>query len=73
MNRRLFNSFKNKHTVQKLGRWNTIKSNLMSEHKRKVAIKKNVDWANHDHCGGELCKVPDKLKPDSYYIPYVFG
>ena len=33
-----------------LGRWETNKNNKM--------IDTHVDWANHDHCGGEQCMLP---------------
>ena len=33
-----------------LGRWETNKNNKI--------IDTHVDWANHDHCGGEQCKLP---------------
>lgn len=36
--------------INKLGRWNTIKDNNFME--------KTMDWANHDHCGGDLCQFP---------------
>lgn len=36
-----------------LGRWSTV-------------INKNtdslIDWANHDHCGSELCVIPEREK-----------
>ena len=33
-----------------LGRWETNKNNKI--------IDTHVDWANHDHCGGEQCMLP---------------
>lgn len=64
--RLLFN--KNK-CIQELGRWSTTKNNK--------SIIKTIDFANHDHCGGELCKNPiptekkkKTYKDDDYYIPF---
>ena len=44
-------------------------------------IKIQTDWANHDHCGGELCQLPNlKISDDkketvkideNYVIPFV--
>ena len=39
---------RNKTCVSLMGRWGMINDNS------KYADK-NIDWANHDHCGGELC------------------
>ena len=61
-----------------LGRWSTDKN--------PNEIHKQIIWANHDHCGGDLCRYPDfdnNLKnkneilndglkeSDDYYLPYV--
>ena len=60
-----------------LGRWGTIRNDNSHEPHVENTIKKNVDWANHDHCGGELCKTPNNENnseqdyEDSYYLPYV--
>jgi len=40
-----------------LGRWETNKNNKI--------IDTHVDWANHDHCGGELCKLPSPNDNDN--------
>ena len=39
-----------------LGRWETNKNNKI--------IDTHVDWANHDHCGGEQCKLPSPNNTD---------
>ena len=49
--RRLFNK---PQYITELGRWNTNKTSL--------SVVKNIDFANHDHCGGELCKIPVKKR-----------
>ena len=83
MNRINYIIVRNKHTaIGKLGRWSTIKNINVPENKTESTIEKNVDWANHDHCGGELCQIPDNKKDDKnndndntykmdFYIPYV--
>lgn len=38
--------FKKQYPV-KLGRWNIIYDNEI--------IDKKINWANHDHCGSDLC------------------
>ena len=38
----------------KLGRWNTVIQNNNDNYKNY--IDKNIDWANHDHCGSEICE-----------------
>ena len=46
-----------------LGRWGTVTeypSNRDNNEKIIKSIDKNCDWANHDHCGGELCSIPEK-------------
>ena len=65
--RLLFN--KNKY-IQELGRWSTTKNNK--------SIIKTIDFANHDHCGGELCKTPTPVEikkknnnDDDYYKPFL--
>ena len=63
---RLFNGVikrTNKNNIKYLGRWNTIidTSNKKKNNKNiDKNIDKNCDWANHDHCGGELCSIPEK-------------
>ena len=61
--------------IKELGRWSTTKNNQ--------SIIKTIDFANHDHCGGELCKIPNKpkidiasdkqkiTKKDDYYKPFL--
>ena len=42
----------------KLGRWSAI--NIENKNRKKdieKQIETNVNWANHDHCGGELCRL----------------
>ena len=45
-----------------LGRWSTIMTDNYSNPKNNVAIDFNIDSANHDHCGGELCNSEIKIK-----------
>lgn len=45
-----------------LGRWSTIITDNYSNPKNNVAIDFNIDSANHDHCGGELCNSEIKQK-----------
>jgi len=49
---------KNKNIIL-LGRWNTINKNSNDNLKLNSNIEKNIFWANHDHCGSELCKIPN--------------
>ena len=49
----------NKKTTP-LGRWDTISEENKDNEEVKNAIEKNIYWANHDHCGGEICKTPNK-------------
>lgn len=64
-----------------LGRWNTIYEGRTHEiNLVNKAIEKNVYWANHDHCGGEICRTPLKTKnknnnqnytsKEEYFLPY---
>ena len=83
MNRINYIIVRNKHTaIGKLGRWSTIKNIDVPENKTESAIEKNVDWANHDHCGGELCQIPSNEKDQKnnhknntyemdFYLPYI--
>ena len=83
MNRINYIIVRHKHTaIGKLGRWSTIKNIDVPENKTESTIEKNVDWANHDHCGGELCQMPGNQKDDKdnhkdntyemdFYLPYV--
>tara|TARA_S200000501_G_C20368335_1_gene545076 strand:+ start:298 stop:576 length:279 start_codon:yes stop_codon:yes gene_type:complete len=43
--------FKKKNIPLKLGRWNTVIQQNDNNY-----IEKNIDWANHDHCGSEICE-----------------
>jgi hypothetical protein len=46
-----------------LGRWDTITNEQKDQVELNNTIEKNIYWANHDHCGGEICKTPQK--PDN--------
>ncbi len=39
-----------------LGRWSTIFTDSEYENKNSDSITFNIDSANHDHCGSEICK-----------------
>jgi len=56
MSKRLLNIMKltKSDTTKILGRWNTI-VDLNKNRDINKDIERNCDWANHDHCGGELC------------------
>jgi|TARA_B110001450_G_scaffold204552_1_gene194254 hypothetical protein len=54
MFKRLTNRFNNKTLQPLLGRWSTI--NPESKKNYKKSIDFNIDSANHDHCGSELCR-----------------
>ena len=43
-----YNFFKKSKIPYKLGRWNIGEP--------VAVIQKKADWANHDHCGSELCE-----------------
>ena len=45
------NMFKRTTPIKHLGRWNTVQ--------KPEYINLNTDWANHDHCGGEVCQLPE--------------
>ena len=56
-----------------LGRWDTISNENKDNEEIRNAIEKNIYWANHDHCGGEICKTPnkeDKVEKDRVKIDY---
>jgi len=53
MFKRLTTLFNNKTLQPLLGRWSTI--NPESKKNYKKSIDFNIDSANHDHCGSELC------------------
>lgn len=84
MSKLLYNimKFPKKNSVGYLGRWNTI-IDLNETRDISKDIEKNCDWANHDHCGGELCsrqaiikdkketkKTLDELNYDEIY-PFI--
>tara|TARA_Y100000816_G_C25544299_1_gene295067 strand:- start:30 stop:284 length:255 start_codon:yes stop_codon:yes gene_type:complete len=39
-----------------LGRWSTVFTDSEHENKNSESITFNIDSANHDHCGSEICK-----------------
>ena len=41
-----------KEKAMLLGRWATVIN-------KETDLDNIIDWANHDHCGGELCRIPD--------------
>jgi len=43
-----------------LGRWDTISNENKDNEEIRNAIEKNIYWTNHDHCGGEICRTPNK-------------
>ena len=75
MSKLLYNiiKFPKKSNSGNLGRWNTI-IDLKKNRDINKDIELNCDWANHDHCGGDLCskkefidiktvvKIPNKKK-----------
>ena len=74
--------FPKKSNSKSLGRWNTI-VDLNKNRDISKDIELNCDWANHDHCGGELCskqviitnknnnkKTLDDMKFDEIY-PFI--
>lgn len=70
--------FRPKKLQLKLGRWSTINiENNNSKKDIQKQIETNVNWANHDHCGSELCKlqVTNKVSLDSLsekeMLPYI--
>lgn len=42
------NLFKRKNLQPKLGRWGVTYE--------KPVLDKRINWANHDHCGSEVCE-----------------
>ena len=63
-----------------LGRWGTIlNDNEQNSIKREKSIEFNIDNANHDHCGSELCNKQEIIKKekkqtfmfDDEYYPYI--
>lgn len=84
MSKLLYNimKFPKKSNSRNLGRWNTI-IDLKKDRDINKDIELNCDWANHDHCGGELCskqaiitnkknnkKTVDDMKFDEIY-PFI--
>ena len=63
-----------------LGRWNTVFSDdEKNDNKTNKYIEFNIDNANHDHCGSEICnkkitksnyKIFKNIYEDEYY-PYI--
>ena len=49
------NLFKRKSLQPKLGRWGVTYE--------KPVLDKRINWANHDHCGSESCKLEHLKKP----------
>ena len=48
-----------------LGRWGTIIDDKDINHtKRNKSIEFNIDNANHDHCGSELCSKQEVKKEE---------
>tara|TARA_B100000123_G_C25531362_1_gene341105 strand:+ start:201 stop:443 length:243 start_codon:yes stop_codon:yes gene_type:complete len=43
----MLKNFLKKQNPVKLGRWNITYDN--------ATLEKKINWANHDHCGSELC------------------
>tara|TARA_B100000035_G_C20724402_1_gene432676 strand:+ start:161 stop:397 length:237 start_codon:yes stop_codon:yes gene_type:complete len=77
MFREIVRRFSNK-TTQKimLGRWATIDSELNKNYNKSINF--NIDSANHDHCGSELCTNKIKIKTkkniifkDEEMFPYI--
>jgi len=62
MNKLLYNimKFPKKSNSASLGRWNTI-VDLNKNRDISKDIEKNCDWANHDHCGGDLCSKKELI------------
>lgn len=53
-----------------LGRWSTISSenNKVNDKKFKESIDFNIDSANHDHCGSELCNKIKNNKKNTNFL-----
>ena len=53
-----------------LGRWSTISSenNKVNDKKFKKSIDFNIDSANHDHCGSELCNDIKHSKKNTKFL-----
>ena len=72
----LVRRFSNKTTSKIiLGRWGTISPEFNKNYKKSIDF--NIDSANHDHCGSELCnkiKHPQKkyvIFKDEEIFPYI--
>ena len=44
----MFKNIFKKNTITKLGRWGITYDNRI--------LEKRINWANHDHCGSEICE-----------------
>ena len=44
----MLKNFLRKQNPLKLGRWNITYDN--------ATLEKKINWANHDHCGSEVCE-----------------
>ena len=44
----MFKNILKKNTITKLGRWGVTYDNQV--------LEKRINWANHDHCGSEICE-----------------
>ena len=44
----MFKNIFKKNTITKLGRWGVTYDNQV--------LEKRINWANHDHCGSEICE-----------------
>lgn len=59
------NLFKRKNLQPKLGRWGVTYE--------KPVLDKRINWANHDHCGSEICekKFTEKNKEVENWDEYL--
>ena len=77
MFKELVRRFSNKTTSKiMLGRWGNINSELNKNYDKSINF--NIDSANHDHCGSELCTKKIKIKTkkniifkDEEMFPYI--
>ena len=44
----MFKNLLKKNTITKLGRWGVTYDHHV--------LEKRINWANHDHCGSEICE-----------------
>ena len=69
----MFRLFRKKATNLQapLGRWGAVIRNTKEDNSlvRENSIDFNSNWANHDHCGAELCQIinddNDKQEPET--------